>query len=317
MASPIADLSYRSYEGPLEAPRYRWWAIARMGIGRAFRNRVYWVLTSLSAWYFIGISFVLFLFDRINEQSGGASPAAEFMSRIVWKDQFLIASNFGQLFFLFIGLLLGAGMIANDNRANALLVYLSKPCTQKDYIVGKWLGLFIPLLVAMAGPALLFFLYGALSYRAYGFLSSDPWLPVRLLLFYPVSAAFIASLITGVSSLFNQGRIAGATYAGIYLFTNFFTILMLISYSEASRGRSMAGTLTVLERLYYFSIDGLVMGWGKAILNTDGSPFFGLPSRSPMVPAPGMTWVLAAIIILSSIAILIAWRRVRAVEVVQ
>ena len=46
-----------------------------------------------------------------------------------------------QLFLLFIALLAGAGSIANDNRANALLVYLSKPCRKVDYLFGKWAGL--------------------------------------------------------------------------------------------------------------------------------------------------------------------------------
>ena len=52
-AGPIADLSYRSYDGPLAPPRARWQAIARMGIKQAFRKKSLWVCTAFSGWYYL------------------------------------------------------------------------------------------------------------------------------------------------------------------------------------------------------------------------------------------------------------------------
>ena len=47
-SSPIADLSYRNYDGPLEPPISRWWPIARVGILKAFKNKWFWVVSIFS-----------------------------------------------------------------------------------------------------------------------------------------------------------------------------------------------------------------------------------------------------------------------------
>ncbi|MBI3721471.1 MAG: ABC transporter permease subunit, partial [Fimbriimonas ginsengisoli] len=178
MASPIADLSYRSYDGPLLPPTMRWWVVAKSVMRLAIRKKGFWVWANLSYYWFIILAAVFYFVDVLAPTlPGGANP---FFSRIVWKDQFLDAFSIAQMFLFIIALLIGAGAIANDNRSNALLVYLSKPCSKLDYLFGKWMAIFL-ILVAITGvPTLLFFVYGLLSYRHYGFISQDPALFWRL-----------------------------------------------------------------------------------------------------------------------------------------
>ena len=45
-------------------------------------------------------------------------------------------------FVFFVTVYVGAGLIANDRRANALQIYLSKPLTRGEYILGKFAILF-------------------------------------------------------------------------------------------------------------------------------------------------------------------------------
>lgn len=327
--SPIADLTYRGYEGELESPRYRWWVIARMSIRLAFRKRIYWVLTGLSGVYYLLMMLIIFFMEQLSAAGSGIAPGnadqqlRQFISRIVWRDQFLHGFSTGQMWFLFLALLLGAGSIANDSRANALLVYLSKPCDKRDYLLGKWMGIFVPLLIAMAIPTAFFWLYGALSYRPYGFLSNDPWIIVKMALVLPLGAAFYSSLAVGFSSLFKQGRIAGATLAGAYFITNIFTQLMALSwmFSQSPGARRRGGgefeqIVDTLRNLYYASIDGVNIGMSKAILGTDGSAYLGLPSPVRSVPAPGLIGILLVMVALSGIWLYVAWKRIRAVEVV-
>jgi len=323
MSDPIADLSYRHYEGVLEPPKHRWWAIAKTTMRQAFKKKVMWVASAFAAWYYLGMVFVLFVLDQIsaNRSPNAPDPLEAFFGRIVWKDQFLHAFSFGQMIFLVGSLILGAGAIANDTRANALLVYLSKPVTKRDYLAGKWFGVFFPLLLMMLIPSIVFFLFGLMSYRSRGFISQDPWLIVKLFAIFPLGAAFHASLTIGFSSMFNQGRLAGATYAAMYFITNFFTQAMVIAHvnlmgPRSSASESAKAALPIVHQLYYASVDGLNIGMAKAILGTAGSPYFGIPSRMPMVPAPSLLPVLGIMILLSSLMLFIAWRRIRAVEVV-
>jgi ABC-2 type transport system permease protein len=246
------------------------------------------------------------------------------MQNVVWKDQFLHGFAFGQLLFMFIVLLVGAGAIANDNRANALLVYLSKPCDKRDYLVGKWVGVWLSVLAAMGVPTAFFFFYAGMTYSEYGFFD-DKLLIVKLLLLLPIGAAFYTSLILGISSLFHNSRFAGATLAAIYILSNFFTKLMegawqVVQFDRGAQ-RDIGGAADVIGWLYYASLDGLEQGLAKGILGTRGGPPFGIaagPRRMMPEPPPiPSVWVILLIMAaLSAIAIWIAWRRVRAVEVV-
>lgn len=328
MSSPILDLSYRNYDGPLDAPGKRWWAIAKATMRIAFKKKSMWVFMALSAWYYLAMIFVLFFVDQATSQapsiSGQPNPLDAFFARIVWKDQFMHGFSYGQINYLAIVLILGAGAIANDNRANALLVYLSKPVTKRDYLWGKWVGVFVPVLMTMLIPMLVFFLYGLMSYRDKGFLSQDPWMIVKLLITCPLAAAFHASLITGVSSMFNQGRLAGAAYAGFYFLSNFFTHLMGITYigmSGGFRGAARSGgadgpMADLVQRLWYGSIDGINIGLFKGVFQTAGSMPFGLPGRGLFIKAPPLWLPILVVGLLSSAMMFLAWRRIRAVEVV-
>jgi ABC-2 type transport system permease protein len=331
MHSPIADLSYRNYDGPLEPPLYRWWPIARTSMLRAFKNKWFWILSVLSgAWYMI-LMIIFYFIDSFALQtvqqrgvSGVVDPAqasAMLFRQVKWNDMFLHAFSIGQMFFLFIALLIGIGSIANDNRANALLVYLSKPCTRLDYIIGKWLGIFIPMVIAVSIPTFFFFSYCFMSYRSLGFLS-DHWLFLRLAVLVLVPAFVHASLALGISSLFKRGGLAGATYAGLYYITLFFTNAMSavrIGFDgpTGQRGPGM------IDNLFYFSVDGIQIAAAKNILGTNGGSIFPFLNPRQMgqveqftVPSPNGLLVAVLLFGICGLSILIAWSRVRAVEVV-
>lgn len=315
--SPIADLSYRNYDGVLESPRMRWWVIARTMIQMAVRRKAVTVFAAFSAWYYLAMIFVVLIMQQMAVSMGNDQITKSFVNRIVWKDQFVHGYSFGQLFLLAIALNIGAGTIANDNRANALLVYLSKPVDKLDYVIGKWVGVFVPLFLVSSVPAIVFYMYGALNFRQYGFVIDDPWLLPKVILALGVASFFQSSIIVGISSLFNQGRMAGATYAGGWFFSNFFTQLMLLIWLNVSTVDGGGGIKMLVRNLYYCSFDGLNIGAFKYILGTDGTPYFGLPSARPLVPRPDWWLVALGVLGLSFLSLFVAWRRVRAVEVVR
>lgn len=329
MSSPIADLSYRNYDGPILPIKNRWWAIARSTMLIAFKKKSMWLFMVGSAWYYIAMIFILFIVDQMVANAppvpaGRPNPLDTFFSTIVWKDHFMHGFQFGQICYFAIALILGAGTIANDNRANALLVYLSKPISKKDYVLGKWMGIFLPLLITMLLPSLIFYLYGVMSFRDKGFVSQDPWLFVKVIAFMPFAAAFHSTLVLGISSLFNQGRMAGSVYAAVYFLTNFFTKIMGVAYfvitNERNRGGSEppAAAVSAATNLFYGSVDGLCNGLFKAILKTNGGVPFGLQVQGggTSVPYPSIWFVMPAILVLAAIFLLIAWRRVRAVNII-
>lgn len=316
MASPIADVSYRDYDGPLFPARYRWWVIAKQGIMLASKKRNLQVLSFVSAWYYVAMIIVLFFVNQGGTGGDMRSRAMEsIMKQVIWKDQFLHGFSFAQLPLLLVTLILGAGAIANDNRSRALLVYLSRPCTKLDYLIGKFVGIFVPIFVILAVPTILFYAYCALSFNQYGFLRDAPYLLPQMLVVIVVSAAFHAGLVLAVSAMFDQGRVAGATYAAMYFITNFFTVAMAITWASAD-GKAPGP----VKHLFYGSIDGLQIGFCKALLDTSGSrPFVGsqkgTEAQLPVPPPPMMAISLIILALIVGSAFL-TWRRIRAVEVV-
>ncbi|RYG23672.1 hypothetical protein EON82_13295 [bacterium] len=315
--TPIADLSYRNYDGPLRPPTFRWWTIARQTIRAASKNKWVWIMSGLAGAYFLIMVIFLFVIDRLAEANPGTRQFQQaLVGQLVWKEQFGHGVGFAQIPSMVIALIVGAGAIANDNRANALLVYLSKPCTKFDYAFGKWMGVFLMLFAALAIPALAFYAYGALSFRELGFFKQDPWLILRIVATIPLCAALNTSIILAISSLFKQGRMAGAVYAGIYFLGEFFTKIMGAVWVGTQRGR---GTPEIVKYLYYTSIDGLQIGLSRAILGAKGVNQLGIPTgpRFPSPPPPPpIVPCLAIVLFVTLVSIAITWRRVRAVEVV-
>ncbi|MBS1712943.1 MAG: ABC transporter permease subunit [Armatimonadetes bacterium] len=320
MSEPIADLSYRDYSGAHLEARGRWLVIARMGWKTAFKKRAYWVFTSLAAWYYLVMIAFLYVLEQLGIAQKMPGISEQVFNRLVWKDQFLTGFTYSQLIWLTLGLMVGVGAVANDNGTNALLVYLSKPCRKIDYLIGKWTGVFVPLAVGMAVPTAFFFLYGLLNFREYRFIEQDPALGFRLIGMVLGAAAFQASLILGISSLFNKGRMAGAAYAAAFFLLTFFSFLMFIAWAVSQGGRRHKPNEflgATAERLYYLSIDGLQIGWAKVVLGTDGSQPFGAGGNMPQMAAPPAALVVVPMVLIAVGGIALAWKRIRAVEVVK
>lgn len=317
MSNPVHDLTYRNYDGPMLGTDRRWWPIAKAQMSKVLKNRWLWVCMMMGGWYYFVMMVIIFIMEQVASAGGpqGSGAMNNFIGQLIWKDQFVIGFSYGQLIFLIMAWIIGSGSIANDNRANALLVYLSKPCSKLEYVFGKWLGIFLPLLLLQAIPGAFFYLYGALSWTDYGFIKSDPSIPFKMLILLPLSASLHASLILGISSLFKQGRLAGATYAGVYFLSNWMAQIAVILYQIQLKHRGIDGISSGVKTLYYSSVDGIQIGLAKLIFGTHGSTQFGLQSPVPPMRMPGSWWPLLVWAILTGFGFWIAWRKVQAVEV--
>ena len=318
-AGPIADLSYRNYDGPLEDVGKRWWVIAKMTMRMALKRKWFWTLAFFSTYGYAILSVIFYFLDTFASSATSLGrPSPNPMESIVWKDQVLTGFSLGQIWIFCFTLLIGAGVIAADTRANALLVYLSKPVSKLDYLLGKWLGMFL-LIVAVTGvPMLLFTAFNWLSYRQYG--DWDSWLFFKMIPLMIVPAFLHASIMLGVSAMFNQGRVAGAVYAGIYFLSGLVAgISAGIRISTVQRGGAPSA---ILDQASYFSIPGIIEGLGKVILNTigaTGNPFDPRErgfDRAMAIPQPNGVLFTFLILAISGMFILLAWKKVRAVEVI-
>src|SRR5690242_12656091 len=142
---PIHAQSYRRYGGTRTTACRAWTAITAAGIRTMLRKRASLGLLRMASAPFIARVVQIYAttnYAQLGDFGVYAKPYRDFLSQ--------------QDFFVFIATIyVGAGLIANDRRANALQIYLSKPLMRTEYIAGKAAGLLTFRLLVTWVPAML------------------------------------------------------------------------------------------------------------------------------------------------------------------
>jgi ABC-2 type transport system permease protein len=123
------------------------------------------------------------------------------------------------VFVFFVTIYVGAGLIANDRRANALQVYLSKPLTRAEYVAGKFAILFLFLAGVTWLPAILLLLIQILFAGSFAFLRDNIFLVPAITLYSMLLVLVSAMTMLALSSMSKSSRFVGIMYAGLIFFT--------------------------------------------------------------------------------------------------
>jgi ABC-2 type transport system permease protein len=241
---PIHDQSYRRYAGSKEAPGRAWSVIAIAGIRTMLRRRVFLGLM-LFAWIpFIVRAVQIYVASNFPQASMLAPTADTFREFIDQQGVFVF----------FVTIYVGAGLIANDRRANALQIYLSKPLMRAEYIAGKFATLATFLLLVTWLPGLLLLVLQILFAGSFTFARQNAFLfpAITVASFLQVIVASFAML--ALSSLSKSSRYVGILYAGAMFFSEaVFAVLRLIlggtGSSWISFPANLAQVIDVIFRL--------------------------------------------------------------------
>jgi ABC-2 type transport system permease protein len=277
---PIHDLSYRHWSGDWTSHPYRWWVITRQGIGLLIQKKLFLALVILSALPFLVYTVILY-FSVV----AGNLP---FRVDAKFFENFLTR----QLFFAFvIAIYAGSGLISNDLKANALQIYLSKPITRQDYVIGKLgvIAFFLSLPTLVSG--LLLFLLAVAFHSDLSFLKQNYWVAGSILGYSLVIIFTFGLVMLALSSFSKSSRFAGIGFAALFLFSQIvYKILHNILRSTEIAWVSLAHNLTQV-----------------------GDFFF---AAAPQYRSP--TWVSGLVIFgLMAGSAWLVYRRVQAVEVVK
>src|SRR4051794_18098137 len=146
---PIHDQSYRRYGGGKTSPGGAWQVIAVAGIRTMLRKRAF-LGVLLFAWGpFIARAIQIYVTANYAQVASAFGVNAQTFRDFLGQQDFFV---------FIVTIYVGAGLIANDRRANALQIYLSKPLLRTEYIVGKAAVLFTFLLLVTWMPGILLLL---------------------------------------------------------------------------------------------------------------------------------------------------------------
>ena len=278
---PIHDQGYRRYPGRREPHGRRWWVIARAGIVARLRERLFLGLL-LFAWAPFLVRAVQIYVAANFTQAGFLAASPETFREFLDQQS---------IFVFIVTAYVGSGLIANDRRANALQIYLSKPLTRLEYITGKLVTLAVFLIAVTFVPAILLLLLQMMFAGSAEFIRANLFLIPAITLFSLIQVLLSAFTMLALSSLSRSRRFVAMMYAGIIFFTAaMYEALRAITGSRAWAWISPEDTLDVIA-----------------------NAIFRVPDLPPM-PVPA---ALLTVVVLIAASIGILERRVRGVEVVR
>lgn len=180
----VHDQSYRGYDGPLAPDRRRFVVVARYALLQLFALRVLPIALVLSLMYPIGCAAYIYIVNNLDllrdigiNVTGSAAVGPRFFLTILY------VQGLGGAFLL--TLVAGPLLVTPDVRNGALPLYLSRPLSRPEYLLGK-------------------------SAVLAGLLSAVTWIP-GLLLF------LLQGVFAGAGWMTDNARIAWAFVAGSWL----------------------------------------------------------------------------------------------------
>jgi ABC-2 type transport system permease protein len=281
---PIHDQGYRHYVGQREPHGRAWWVIARSHIVTALQHRGFR--------FILLVAFAPFVFQAVRIYAGiyGESmnmQVPEFLATTPDRFREFLSQ---QRFFAFLIAIGQAGLIADDRRTNALQLYLSKPLTRVEYILGKLVPPLAYVLAVTLVPALLLLLLQIVFAGSLSFLRANLFLLPAITLFSLIQALLSAFAILALSSLSKSRRFVSIMYAGVIFFT--------AAMSQALRGITASRTWAVISP--------------GEMLDVIANAIFRAKADSPV---PVYVAIIVVFVIIG-LSVLILERRIRGVEVV-
>jgi ABC-2 type transport system permease protein len=278
---PIYEQSYRRYQAREPLKEIRFWPIAREALGRLLSKRAFLVL--------LLVSWVQFLFRVGQIVAATQLPQLRLMLPVDGRlfGEFL---NLQVPFALLLSIFGGAGLIANDLRTGAILVYLSRPLTRRDYVLGKLTVLLALNLSATLAPGMLLYV-AALALAPETFAAwSLLWIPPAILAQSLLVSLGAGLLALAVSSISRSARVAGLTFVLLWVGLGVLGPLL---------GEVLNAPLAALVSL-------------EEDMRLIGSALFGVEVRE----AVHWSWAALVLAAVAGGCLLILRSRVRAVEVV-
>jgi ABC-2 type transport system permease protein len=277
---PIHDQGYRRYAGGREAKGQAWLVIARAGIRTLLRKRVFLGVMLIAYLPFLVRSILIYASATFSQVAMLAPTAQTFREFLEQQE----------IFIFFITIFAGAGLIANDRRANALQIYLSKPLTRIEYVAGKAATLMLFLLAVTWVPALLLLIVQVLFAGSFEFVRKNAFLFPAITVYAFIQVLLATFTMLALSSLSKSARFVGIMYAGVIFFTD--AIFGMLKYVVRAAGASVVSPTQSLAQI--------------------GDVIFRVPPRhdTPVV----LSLLVIIVMIVGSLWIL--ERRIRGVEVV-
>ena len=256
---------YRPFRGTLASTTFRFTALARAGIAAATKRKLPLViLYGPPAIATVIFSFVVYARFSLEagvtpEALGGASPmslvAARFAETIIQVREQIVLFHFAMsMFTLLVIAWFGAGLIADDRRLGAHLLYFARPLSRTSYLAAKFLTLFFFGGIAVIAPGLVICLVATFASPDFSFLHKEGSLIPRTILFGALWAVVWGCVMLAISSLFVRKTFALVASFAFFMITT--AMAVVLANLQENDSFLMLSLQMNMQRIAVWLLDG-------------------------------------------------------------
>ena len=215
----VYEQSYKRYIGPLTPEWSRFLIIPRHAYRGVFKSKIFTA--------FFVVCFVPLLVEAILIYLHHNMNALGIM-KVDMRELIPIDASFFQTFVniqggfaLFVALLVGPPLVSRDLRNNALPLYLCRPFSRTEYVLGKMSVLLILLSMITWIPQLLLFLFQAYL-EGFTWFTQNLWIASAIVIGSVVWILLLALISQAISALVKWRVIASAAILGVFFIPSVF-----------------------------------------------------------------------------------------------
>ena len=285
---PIHTQDYRHWEGVLKPRNYtRWWIIAKAELKLLAQRKIVRLIVAIPPLIYIFVHAILiYIINQVPDATLPFDVNAEFFQKFLFR----LAPIPSALLIALIAIFGGSGLIATDLKNNALSLYLSKPISWIDYLIGKFAVIGILLGCLTLIPGLLLFIEHLLLTDT-AFFKDNYWVPFSIIAYSVVITLSAGLLMLLFSSLTSNPRYATIGFCAVWFgLPVIYEVLRVITRTSRMAMVSIWANYDILGSALFNASHEHVVHW---------------------------TWSLLILLALIGICLFVLHRRIRAVEIVK
>lgn len=215
----VYEQTYKRYAGPLTPEWNRFLIIPRHAYRAVFSSKLFTAFFVICFLPLLVEAILIYLHHNFSAIASMKINVRELVPIDAYFFQAFIGIQGG--FAFFVALLIGPPLVSRDLRNNALPLYLCRPFTRTEYVMGKMSVILILLSVVTWVPQLLLFLFQSYL-EGFAWFKTNVWMINAIVLGGLVWALLLALLTQTISALVKWRVVASGILLGIFFIPTVF-----------------------------------------------------------------------------------------------
>lgn len=212
----VYEHSYKPYDGPLTSERSRLLVLPRYAYRMLFANKGF--LTLFILCFVCPLIYSILIYLQHNNQALAIFGIAAGSIQFVNRDFFYVFVSIQISLAFILTVIIGPGLISRDLSNNAIPLYLSRPFSKVEYVLGKMSVLLILLsLITWIPGELLFFFQSYLA--GGGWMKDNFFIASAMFQLFILYIGLLSILAMAFSALFKWKTVASAALFAVMIIT--------------------------------------------------------------------------------------------------